>query len=252
MNDEPGEGKGVDPSAGADDGAQQAERVTQPADQDTGAAGATGAASAQNTKPAGPAESSNATNVPAAGPPRKTAVRARKDPDTASTAAPAIARDAAGEQQAQDAHQKDQPTAEVTIAGQMILNTIDEYAQKMKPGRLVTQAEGMRQQVSLCNAIFAAINTRDTDFKPLLTDILAVLHRERDAAFRETHLFRYWDSVPLSKSQRRGFEKIITLLKTLADPKTRQTALRQVDFERLLQYGLTEKGRTRFAAYFGK
>jgi hypothetical protein len=146
----------------------------------------------------------------------------------------------------------DVSTADVTLAGQMILNTVNEYAQKMKPERLVTQAEGMRQQVSLCNAIFLAINTRDTDFKPVLTAILTILHRERDAAFRETHLFRYWDNVALSKTQRRGFEKIITLLKTLADPKTRQVALRQVDFEWLLQYGLTEKGRTRFAAYFGK
>ncbi len=141
---------------------------------------------------------------------------------------------------------------EVTIAGQMIINTITDYAQKMKPGRLITQADGMRQQVSLCNAIFASINTLDADFKSVLTTILGILHRERDAAFRETHLFRYWDQVALSKNQRRGFEKIITLLKTLADPKTRQTALRQVDFERLLQYGLTEKGRTRLAAYFGK
>ncbi|WP_233874726.1 hypothetical protein [Paraburkholderia adhaesiva] len=58
--------------------------------------------------------------------------------------------------------------------------------------------------------------------------------------------------MPLSKNQRRGFEKIITLLKTLADPKTRPVALRQVDFERLLQYGLTEQGRNRLAAYFGK
>jgi hypothetical protein len=81
----------------------------------------------------------------------------------------------------------------------------------------------------------------------VLTGILTILHRERDAAFRETHLFRYF-----SKTQRRGFEKIITLLKTLADPKSGPIALRQVDFEWLLQYGLTEKGRTRFAAYFGK
>jgi predicted ATP-grasp superfamily ATP-dependent carboligase len=107
----------------------------------------------------------------------------------------------------------------VTVAGQMILNTITGYSQKMKPGRLIKQAEDMRQQVDLCNAIFASINTLDAAFKLVLNAILDTLHRELDAAFRETHLFRYWDNVALSKNQRRGFEKIISLLKTLADPK---------------------------------
>ena len=241
MNDEPKEARGAnpgaDPSARARDGAKQDGNVAQPGDQ--GTSQRAGQEGAQDPKPVAPAgDVENATNAPPATPPRKTATRARVPaPGTGTPPAPA------GDPEQQEQEQEDSPK-DVTIAGQMVINTIAEYAQKMKPGRLITQAEGMRQQVSLCNAIFAAINTLDADFRPVLTTILALLHRERDAAFRETHLFRYWDNVALSKNQRRGFEKIITLLKTLADPKTRQTALRQVDFERLLQYGLTEKGRT--------
>jgi hypothetical protein len=251
MNDEPKEAKGanpgVTPSARAREAAKQDGNMNQAGDQ--GASQGPGRSEVQDRKTVAAAgEVANATNAPPAPPPRRAMARANAQPSGAETPAASENQPELQKQgQKQEDNQKD-----VTIAGRMILNTITEYSQKMKPGRLITQADGMRQQVSLCNAIFAAINTLDADFKLVLTTILDTLHRERDAAFRETHLFRYWDNVALSRNQRRGFEKIITLLKTLADPKTRQVALRQVDFERLLQYGLTEKGRTRFAAYFGK
>jgi hypothetical protein len=252
MNDEPKEAKGANPgetpSPRAREAAKQDGNVNQTGDQGA-SQGGTSRSEVQDLKTiAAAGDVINATNAPSATLPRRVMARANAQPPGANTPPASAGRSG---QQKQEQKQEDS-LRDVTIAGQMILNTITEYSQVMKPGRLITQAEGMRQQVSLCNAIFATINTLDADFKPVLTTILDILHRQRDAAFRETHLFRYWDNVPLSKNQRRGFEKIITLLKTLADPKTRQTALRQVDFERLLQYGLTEKGRTRFAAYFGK
>ncbi|MGF6603708.1 hypothetical protein P3T23_008462 [Paraburkholderia sp. GAS448] len=250
MNDEPKEANGPDtgPDTGPDPGASPSVRTTAGARDATRQDGNVSQSGEQGSRtgPAIPAgEAAKATNGPPAPPPRRVAARAGT-PVPGRGAPPAVPRKPTQQQEQEDS------LTDVTIAGQMIINTVTEYTQTMKPGRVITQAEGMRQQVSLCIAIFAAINTLDADFRPVLTTILGILHRERDAAFRETHLFRYWDSVALSKNQRRGFEKIITLLKTLADPKTRQTALRQVDFERLLQYGLTEKGRARLAAYFGK
>ncbi|MBB5409390.1 hypothetical protein HDG34_003331 [Paraburkholderia sp. HC6.4b] len=247
MNDEPKETEGPDP--GANPSARTTATARGPTRQDGNVSqpGEQGG----NTRPAVSAgEATKATNGQSAIPSRKVAARAGTPAPGARTSPAAT--DTPGQQQEQAQQEQEGSLKDVTIAGQMIINTVTEYAQIMKPGRVITQAEGMRQQVSLCNAVFAAINTLDADFRSVLTAILGILHRERDTAFRETHLFRYWDSVALSKNQRRGFEKIITLLKTLADPKTRQTALRQVDFERLMQYGLTEKGRTRLAAYFGK
>lgn len=252
MSDEPKEAKGANPGANTSARAKEVGKQDGNANQSSNEAASQSAGTNEppdKTPPAPAGEGSNATNNPPVPPPRRAAAR----PAIPAPTSGPREQQPQGQQggQEQEGSQKD-VTMEVTIAGQMLINTITDYAQKMKPGRLITQAEGMRQQVSLCNAIFASINTLDADFKSVLTTILGILHRERDAAFRETHLFRYWDQVALSKNERRGFEKIITLLKTLADPKTRQTALRQVDFERLLQYGLTEKGRTRLAAYFGK
>jgi hypothetical protein len=141
---------------------------------------------------------------------------------------------------------------DASIPAKIVLNTINEYLDKMKPGLPISVKDGTQQQVNFYQALISAINTLEADFRPTLTAILALFHHHREGALRETHVFRFVQHVPLSKEHRKGFEKIVTLLKTLADPKSRQAVLKQIDFQPLLEYGLTEKGRTRFTAYFGK
>ncbi len=139
-----------------------------------------------------------------------------------------------------------------SIEGKIIINTIKEYIVKMKPGKPVTQKDGVMNQVAFYNAILNAINNLDRDFRPTLQAILALFHAHKDGAFRETHVFRYFDTIPLSVEHRNGFRKLVTLLKTLAKPETRQDLLRQMNFDPLLKHGLTERGRTKLAAFFGK
>ncbi|SAK83924.1 hypothetical protein AWB81_04252 [Caballeronia arationis] len=141
---------------------------------------------------------------------------------------------------------------DASIPAKIVLNTINEYLDKMKPGMPISVKDGTQQQVNFYQALISAINNLEADFRPTLTAILALFHHHREGALRETHVFRFVQHVPLSKEHRKGFEKIVTLLKTLADPKSRQAVLKQVDFQPLLAYGLTEKGRTRLTAYFGK
>jgi hypothetical protein len=142
--------------------------------------------------------------------------------------------------------------ADVSLPAKIIINTLHEYLDKMKPGKPIALKDGTQQQVNFYQAIISAINNLDGDFRPTMSAILALFHHHRDGALRETHVFRFVEHVPLSKEHRKGFEKIVTLLKTLADPKSRPTVLKQINFEPLLQYGLTEKGRTRLSAFFGK
>lgn len=135
----------------------------------------------------------------------------------------------------------------------IVINTIKEYILGMKPGKPLTVKQGTTYQVSLYNALLTAINKIEgKDFRPLMQSILALLHAHREGAFRETHVFRFVEHVPLSAEHRRGFQKITTLLKTLAKPETRQELLRQMNFDPLLENGLTERGRTKLAAFFGK
>ncbi len=160
MNDEPAEGKGAAPAARARSGAKEPEKVAPPDEQGEKARDVGEPQPAQQSE-----DAESAAGISRATVARKTTARTGGEPQAASVAA-ASADGPLGNEPVQEdtAAAKD-----ISIAGQMIINTITRYAQTMKPGQLFTQAEGMRQQVSLHNAIFAAINTLDADFRPVLT-----------------------------------------------------------------------------------
>lgn len=139
-----------------------------------------------------------------------------------------------------------------SIEAKIIINTIKDYIVTMKPGKPVAQKVAIGQQVAFYNAILSAINNLEGDFRPTLQSILALMHAHKDGAFKETHVFRYIESVPLSTDHRAGWRKLTTLLKTLANPATRQDLLRQMNFDPLVKHGLSERGRTKLAAFFGK
>lgn len=139
-----------------------------------------------------------------------------------------------------------------SIEAKLLINAIKEYIVTMKPGKIVSIKDGTRQQVSLYNTFLSAINNLEGDFRPTMQSILALLHAHKDGAFKETHVFRFVEHIPLSADHRKGFQKVTTLLKTLANPTTRQDMLRQINFDPVTKYGLTDRGRTKLAAFFGK
>jgi hypothetical protein len=140
-----------------------------------------------------------------------------------------------------------------SIEAKIAINTIKDYVVKMKPGKIVATSVGAQAQVSLYQSFLTVINNIEgSDFRPAMQSILALLHAHRDGAFRETHIFRFVEHVPLSAEHRKGFQKVTTILKTLANPATRQDLVRQINFDPVLKYGVTERGRTKLAAFFGK
>jgi hypothetical protein len=139
-----------------------------------------------------------------------------------------------------------------SIEAKNAINTIRDYVVKMKPGKPVSVAIGKQLQVDFYKAQLVVLNTLGRDFEPTMHVLLALLHAHKDGAFRETHVFRFIEHVNLSSSDRIGFRKITTLLKTLANPTTRPELLRQISFEPLLRHGLTERGRTQLAKFFKK
>jgi hypothetical protein len=139
-----------------------------------------------------------------------------------------------------------------SMEARLLIDAVKDYIVKMKPGRLLTVKEGTGHQVAFYNTLRSIINDVEADFKPTMQSLLALLHHHRDGAFRETHVFRFVEHVPLSTEHRTGHRKIVTLLKTLANPATRQTLLRQMNFDPLLRHGLTERGRQKLSAFFGK
>ena len=68
--------------------------------------------------------------------------------------------------------------------------------------------------------------------------------------FADIEVFRFMDNVALSADDRKGFQRLLNLIKVLAPVKGRSIAVKQIDFPKTLAYSVTEAGRQRLLAYF--
>lgn len=135
------------------------------------------------------------------------------------------------------------------------LNAIDginQYIEAMKPGKVVTPTEGARQQVVLYRTLQNIINGEQPNFKLLFATVLKIVDENSKTVFSGTHIFRFIDHVVLNAEDRQAFLRIVNLMMTGAAVDGRQAAMRHVDFQRSLQYGVTEEGRVRIHSFFGR
>lgn len=135
------------------------------------------------------------------------------------------------------------------------LNAIDgikQYIDAMKPGKIVDPTEGARQQVVLYRTLQNVINGEQLNFKLLFATVLKIIDENSATVFSGTHIFRFIDQVVLNAEDRQAFLRIVNLLMTGAAVEGRQAAMRHVDFQRSLQYGVTEEGRVRIHSFFNR
>lgn len=134
----------------------------------------------------------------------------------------------------------------------MVISSIEQYISDMAPRKPVTQTSIDMNQVKLYRAIQMCINNLDSEFKEIYTKILSMFEEHKGGAFRETHVFRGADTMPLPEDDRKAFHRLINLLKVTANPQSRSIALKQVDLQASTQYGITEVGRNRILAFYNK
>lgn len=135
------------------------------------------------------------------------------------------------------------------------LNAIDginQYIDAMKPGKAVNPTEGAHQQVVLYRTLQNIINGEQPNFKLLFATVLKIIDENSKTVFSGTHIFRFIDQVVLNAEDRQAFLRIVNLLMTGAAVEGRQSAMRHVDFQRSLQYGVTEEGRVRIHSFFNR
>jgi hypothetical protein len=141
---------------------------------------------------------------------------------------------------------------EATTAGTMIIDTIIGYMDNMAPKKLQEQSAIVRNQVQLYRVLTRAINTLGDDFFIVWKGILAAFHEHREGVFHESAVFRGMEHVNLSKDDQKAFQRILNLIKITADPKGRAAGVRLVDFNRTLEFGITEQGRQRLLNFYNK
>lgn len=130
---------------------------------------------------------------------------------------------------------------------------IKQYLTAMAPSQMVDIDVGKRQQISLFHAIKQIFNNPDVEdqFQIHMTALLRVFELAKDGALSDSHVFRFTEYVEMKKDDLIAFTRWINLLKVTSDPKSRATSLKQVDFNKALQYGLTDSARRRILNYYG-
>lgn len=141
--------------------------------------------------------------------------------------------------------------ADVPAAYQIDINRVLVYIERMAPKRAIDPKAACQEQVALYKSIQNIINRQEQYFTQLFTALLYLFNAESKGALGDRYRMRFMENVALPVGDRKAFEKITQTLYILADPRSRQLALAQVNMERALENGLTVDGRNRVLEYFG-
>lgn len=131
------------------------------------------------------------------------------------------------------------------------IQRLQEYIDMMHPKRPLSVEEGVRHQVALFKTIQNVINREDEYFRPLFSAILALFDLHKAGVFHETNVFRFMDNITLPDNERKAFQRLINLIKVTAAKSSRSTAIKQVNLQDSLRFGLTDEGRQRVNDFFG-
>lgn len=130
------------------------------------------------------------------------------------------------------------------------IESIKDYMVKMGPGKTMTLEEGNRHQVTLFRSIRSVIEYTGQEFQLTMVLMLRLFDEYKNDVFHERYVFRFMDSIPLGQDERRAFERILNLIKISAAVSGRKEALRQVNFQKTLQYVFTEESKQKLMSFF--
>lgn len=138
----------------------------------------------------------------------------------------------------------------LTTTGRVIKARIDAYMKAMAPRKPISDEAAARQQVQLYRSITGIINTTTEDFDPLWTYLLKQFQDHADGVFNELYVLRAMSHVQLPPNDVRSYQRLVNLLRLTADPQSRKAALKQVDIQQTLKFGISENGRQRVISFY--
>lgn len=137
------------------------------------------------------------------------------------------------------------------------LRRLEEYIAAMDPKKPMNPETGVPHQKTLFRVLTWIINSSpDADFQTLLGIVLQQFNKHSAGVFHETAVNRFPEHLTLNQDERSTFFQLLNLLNIGADVKGREQRLKQLDFNRMFTKipldQITEQGRQRILAYFGK
>lgn len=122
-----------------------------------------------------------------------------------------------------------------------IEDTLNRYIETLKPGKSVTQAEGVLQQKALDTLIRYILNLTDpSGFRNGMDYLLKVIKSQRaDGVFNDTYAMRFSDNLPVSGNVQENHNRLLTLFFTFVDGD--EAIIKQTDVAYLLEFVPADK-----------
>lgn len=108
----------------------------------------------------------------------------------------------------------------------MIRAKLDQYVSLMGAAIPVDPKAGAQHQLKLYRTITEVLGMEGNKFNRAWSEILSTANAQRDGAFAEIRVFRFFDGLKLENSEKRVFQNLLHLIIHTADPKGRASMIK--------------------------
>jgi hypothetical protein len=115
----------------------------------------------------------------------------------------------------------------------ILRNRMDTYVEVMAVNRATELSTIITQQRTFISAIDHLLRLRGTEFSDGMKLMINIIKEHRKTVFGELAIFRGFEKIQLSVSQRNLYVSLINLLTTTADINDRKTIHKQINMEQL-------------------
>ena len=132
-----------------------------------------------------------------------------------------------------------------------LIAEMERYLERMAPNKPVTANEGVKHQFALWVEIRRVLESVPREeFKPLWTLLLQYFYQHRNGALGAHYVYRFAEAWPHAVRELDAFQAILDLLTMTADPNERGNVMRRIDFNKLMQRGLSDEARQRLVNFY--
>jgi hypothetical protein len=145
----------------------------------------------------------------------------------------------------------DQLPLSCSPSSRLVIEELKHYIEKMSARVRMPVEEGGQMQMNLYHTLVQAINSKAEDFDAVFGLTMKLIRDNLKGAFSDENMHRYTPHVTMPSQRVAHFRHLLSTLTALADPASRQIALRQVNLAQTFHRApIREDARQRVLNYF--
>lgn len=161
----------------------------------------------------------------------------------------------------EQAKQKEAPSNRVDIeklrsrlstSGNLCLDVFLKYMSDMAPNKPVNEQTGAKYQATFYSALDTMFNRLDDqDFNELYRALLLMFEEHKDGVFSDERVYRFVEHWPLTEAQNAAMKRLLNLMLVTRNPATRHISIKDLkNWDYILEFGLTDRGRNRIRNFY--